>query len=59
MPPLTPSWGEMLHQAQNHREAWWLIVYPSASLFLVMLLGVFIGEGIRDAFDPREYSKME
>lgn len=57
--PLTPSWGEMLHQAQNHREAWWLIVYPSASLFLVMLLGVFIGEGIRDAFDPREYSKME
>ncbi|MFT5239976.1 MAG: microcin C transport system permease protein [Kiritimatiellia bacterium] len=59
LPPLTPSWGELLHQAQGHREAWWLIVFPSASLFVVMILGVFIGEGIRDAFDPREYSKME
>ena len=59
LPPLTPSWGEMLHQAQQHIEAWWLILYPSASLFFVMLLGVFIGEGIRDAFDPRQFSKME
>ncbi len=59
LPPPMPSWGELLHQAQTHRDAWWLILYPSLSLFAVMLLGVFIGEGIREAFDPRQYSKME
>ncbi len=59
LPPPTPSWGELLHQAQQFRWAWWLILYPSLALFAVMLLGVFVGEGARDAFDPRPYSKME
>lgn len=59
LPPPTPSWGELLHQAQQFRWAWWLILYPSLALFLVMLLGVFVGEGVRDAFDPRRYSRME
>ncbi|MFH1548625.1 MAG: ABC transporter permease subunit [Candidatus Omnitrophota bacterium] len=59
LPPPTPSWGELLHQAQQFRWAWWLILYPSMVLFIVMLLGIFIGEGVRDAFDPRPYSKME
>jgi microcin C transport system permease protein len=59
LPPPTPSWGELLHQAQQFRWAWWLILYPSLALFSVMLLGVFVGEGARDAFDPRPYSKME
>jgi len=59
LPPPTPSWGEMLHQAQTFRWAWWLILYPSLALFVVVLLGVFIGEGVRDAFDPRRYSRLE
>ena len=59
LPPPTPSWGELLHQAQQFRWAWWLILYPSLSIFIVMLLGVFVGEGVRDAFDPRPFSKME
>jgi microcin C transport system permease protein len=59
LPPPTPSWGELLQQAQQFRWAWWLILYPSAALFSVMLLGVFVGEGIRDAYDPRPFSKME
>jgi len=58
LPPPTPSWGELLHQAQQFRWAWWLILYPFLALFVVMLLGVFIGEGIRDAYDPRSYSRM-
>lgn len=53
LPPPTPSWGELLSQAQSYRWAWWLILYPTAALFLVMLLGVFVGEGVRSAFDPR------
>lgn len=59
LPPPTPSWGEMLFEAQQYRWAWWLIVYPSAALFTVMLLGVFVGEGIRNAYDPREYTRLE
>jgi microcin C transport system permease protein len=59
LPPPTPSWGELLSQAQQFRWAWWLILYPALSLFIVMLLGVFVGEGVRNAFDPRRYSKIE
>lgn len=59
LPPPTPSWGELLSQAQQYRWAWWLIVYPSLALFIVMLLGVFIGEGVRNAYDPKRYSRLE
>ena len=60
LPDGTPSWGDLLHQAQQvHREAWWLVLYPSLALFTVMLLGVFVGEGMRTAFDPREPSRLE
>lgn len=53
LPPLSPSWGELLQQAQQNVSAWWLTLYPSLMLFLVMLLTVFVGEGVRDAFDPK------
>lgn len=59
LPPPTPSWGELLQQAQRFRWAWWLILYPFVALVTVGMLGVFIGEGVRDAFDPRPYSRME
>jgi len=59
LPPPAASWGELLSQAQQFRWAWWLILYPSLTLFVVMVLGVFVGEGVRDAFDPRPFTKME
>ena len=59
LPPPTPSWGELLGQAQAHRGSWWLILYPGLALFFTMLLTVFIGEGMRDAFDPKKFGKME
>jgi microcin C transport system permease protein len=59
LPPPTPSWGELLQQAQQFRWAWWLILYPFLALFTVILLVVFIGEGIRDAYDPRPFSRMQ
>jgi microcin C transport system permease protein len=59
LPPPTPSWGELLQQAQQVRWAWWLILYPALALFAVMLLGVFVGEGIRNVFDPRPKTKFE
>ncbi len=59
LPPLTPSWGILLKQAQKYSFAWWLVLYPALALFITMLLGVFIGEGVRAAFDPKKFSRME
>ncbi len=59
LPPGTPSWGNLLDQGQSQSYAWWLTLYPSLALFLVSLLGIFIGEGVRAAFDPRSDSKLE
>ncbi|PCJ56566.1 MAG: hypothetical protein COA79_18355 [Planctomycetota bacterium] len=55
----TPSFGELLRQAQGTPSAWWLILYPSVALFVIMLLGTMIGDGIRAAFDPRKFNKIE
>ena len=59
LPPMTPSCGELLQEAQQFRGAWWLILFPSLALFVVMLLTVLVGEGLRDAFDPRQRSRLE
>jgi microcin C transport system permease protein len=53
--PPTPSWGELLNQAQkNFTTAWWLAVYPSLALFLTLTILSLIGEGAREALDPKE-----
>ena len=57
LPPLTPSWGELLQQAQQHHGSWWLVLFPSIALFALMFLTVLIGEGLRDAFDPKPEAK--
>jgi microcin C transport system permease protein len=55
LPPPTPSWGELLQQAQNYFTiAWWLAVFPSITMVLTLTVLNLIGEGIRDAFDPRK-----
>ncbi|MBL7664548.1 MAG: ABC transporter permease subunit [Bacteriovoracaceae bacterium] len=53
--PPTPSWGELLSQAQKHFSiGWWLALYPSLALFMSLTLLSLIGEGVRDAINPRE-----
>lgn len=59
LPPMTPSCGELMQEAQQFRWAWWLILFPALALFVVMLLTVLVGEGLRDAFDPRQRSRLE
>ncbi len=50
----TPSWGELLAQAhKNFTIAWWLAVFPSAALFSSLFLFVLVGDGVRDALDPK------
>jgi microcin C transport system permease protein len=51
--PPTPSWGELLRQALTHfSTAWWIATFTVGSMFVVLLLLVFINEGVREAFDP-------
>jgi microcin C transport system permease protein len=55
LPAPTPSWGELLNQAQkNFTVAWWLAVYPSIALFISLVSLNLVGEGVREAFDPRK-----
>lgn len=59
LPPPTPSWGELLQQAQNYFTlAWWLAVYPSMAMIISLTALTFIGEGIREAYDPRKTTKI-
>jgi peptide/nickel transport system permease protein len=52
--PPAPSWGSMLNSAQRFLEnAPWLAVFPGAAIFLVVLAFNLVGDGLRDALDPR------
>ncbi len=53
--PPTPSWGELLAQAQqNFTIGWWLVLYPFLALFLTLILFNFIGEAVREVMDPHK-----
>ncbi|MEZ0262974.1 MAG: ABC transporter permease [Alphaproteobacteria bacterium] len=54
MPPGSPSLGDLLSQGKNHLEAPWLGITAFCSLAVMLSLLTFIGEGVRDAFDPRK-----
>ncbi len=50
-----PSWGSMLNIAKNFLEqAPWMALYPGAAIFLVVLGFNLLGDGLRDALDPRD-----
>ncbi len=53
LPPGSPSLGELVAQGKNNLQAPWLGITAFVTLSLMLSLLVFIGEGLRDAFDPR------
>jgi peptide/nickel transport system permease protein len=56
--PPTATWGGLLSEAMEQVDrAWWLALYPGAALFLAVLGCNLLGEGIRDAMDPRTRSR--
>jgi peptide/nickel transport system permease protein len=53
--PPAPSWGSMLNSAQRFlTTAPWMAVWPGLAIFLVVLSFNLVGDGLRDALDPRE-----
>ncbi|MCL4493841.1 MAG: ABC transporter permease [Firmicutes bacterium] len=55
LPPPTPNWGEMLSSSMSYmfQNAWWLIYPPGLAILIVELSVNFIGDALRQAFDPR------
>ena len=52
--PPAPSWGSMLNSAQRFlTQAPWLAIFPGAAIFLAVLAFNLVGDGLRDALDPR------
>lgn len=55
VPPSTPSLGELLAQGKANIDAWWLSISTFVVLVGTLVLLIFIGEALREAFDPRRY----
>ena len=54
--PPTPSWGQMVGENQQYiRSYWHLCVFPAAGIATLMLAFTFLGDGLRDALDPRPH----
>ncbi|MCF0215056.1 MAG: ABC transporter permease [Fibrobacteraceae bacterium] len=51
--PPTPSWGELMSQGLNNLYAPWISISTVVALFVTLLLTTFVGEGVRDAMDPK------
>lgn len=58
LPAPTPSWGELIFQGTDNLNKWWLVFFPLGAMFVTLLLIVFVGEAVREAFDPKEYSRL-
>jgi peptide/nickel transport system permease protein len=55
IPPPTPTWGNMLADSLNAGliPPWWLVLFPGAAITITVLAFNLLGDGIRDALDPR------
>ncbi len=62
LPPPTPSWGEMINQGTSefsgNFQNWWLVIVPTGFMFVTLLMVTFIGEALREAFDPKVFSRL-
>ncbi len=59
LPAPTPSWGELLSQGWQNMEAWWIVSSVVAALVITLMTVTFVGEGIREAFDPKLHTTYE
>lgn len=53
IPPPEPSWGKMVEEGRTYlRTAWWVSFFPGLAIALVVMAGNFLGDWLRDRFDP-------
>jgi len=54
VPPPAPSWGNIIAEGRNYiRDAWWITLFPGLAIATTVLGLNLIGDGLRDALDPR------
>jgi peptide/nickel transport system permease protein len=51
--PPEPEWGAMIREGQRRFSQWWMATFPGLALFSVVMALNFLGDGLRDALDPR------
>lgn len=59
LPPPTPSWGELLQQGTTNLQALWIISSIVTALVVVLVSITFIGEAVREGFDPKMHTTFE
>ena len=59
LPSGTPSWGNMLKQGVSNLHAPWIVLSAFAAMVTVLTLVTFIGEAVREAFDPKKFTTYE
>ncbi|MDR0946071.1 MAG: ABC transporter permease [Bifidobacteriaceae bacterium] len=50
--PPSPEWGSMISEAVKHFDKWWLGIFPGLALLTVVISFNFLGDALRDSFDP-------
>jgi peptide/nickel transport system permease protein len=56
--PPTPSWGGMLADGRvDMQRAWWETVFPGMAIFITVVAFNLVGDGLRDALDPRQRTR--
>ncbi len=57
VPPPTPSWGQMVFEGREALlAAWWVSAFPGLVIAVTVIGYNLLGDGLRDAFDPRQYA---
>jgi microcin C transport system permease protein len=59
LPPPTPSWGELLSQGTANLHAPWIVTSVVVAMTAVLLMVAYVGEAIREAFDPKQFTYYE
>jgi microcin C transport system permease protein len=59
LPPPTPSWGELLQQGWANPDAWWIAASVVLSMTVTLMTVTFVGEAVREAFDPKMHTTYE
>ena len=59
LPPPTPSWGELLQQGWANMDAYWIVGSVIIAMTVTLITVTFIGEAVREAFDPKLHTTYE
>jgi microcin C transport system permease protein len=59
LPPDEPSWGRLLHEGVDNFSYPWIVSGAFAAMASVLVLVTFVGEAVREAFDPKKFTTYE